>query len=114
MGIKIAGIGIGLFIVAVLWVLALFLCVFLSRAQGNITFAGFGAIVVTLLVTLVLWVFPRGPDSVQETNMIYDEYIIGRYVLLALTILMTLVGFVVFFGEHLSSQRFAVPLKDMK
>ena len=110
----IAGIGIGLFILAVLWVLAIFLCLALSRAQGNISYAGFAAVLVAIVVTLVLGFFPRGPDGELEDVVIYDHTVVGRLTLVSLCTLMALVGFFVFFSDHLVSPREARPLKKIK
>ena len=110
MGAQIAGIGVGLFILAVIWASALLLCFTLSRANSNISWAGFGAIVAALVITIVLAVLPRGTDVVEEDIIVYDAYIIGRLMLVAVSALFALVGFLVFFGEYFMSQRFAEPL----
>ena len=75
----VAGLGIGLIILAVVWVLCIFTCIALTRAQGAIAYSGVAAVLVALLLTIILWFFPRGPESATQDYIIYDGYFIPRY-----------------------------------
>ena len=87
----VAGIGAGIFILAFIWVVSLFLYFVLSRASGSLSYGGIGAILLAILVTIILWFFPRGTDP-SEDYTIYDDIAIGRTILIVISGLMLCVG----------------------
>lgn len=89
---RIAGIGVGLFILAIIWVICLFSCLALSRAQGGLANAGIGAVLLAVILTLILWFFPREGTDVVQDYVLYDHYGIGR------TILISILGIFLFIG----------------
>uniref|UniRef100_A0A7M4F598 Transmembrane protein 218 n=1 Tax=Crocodylus porosus TaxID=8502 RepID=A0A7M4F598_CROPO len=64
----IIGVGPGVFIVALLWVLVLLLCVLLSRASGFERFSVVLVFISALIITLVLWFFPRASEFPEPTT----------------------------------------------
>lgn len=51
--LSFSGIGVGLFLLAFIWVLALFVCVAFSRAQGGLANAGASFLVVVEKVSTI-------------------------------------------------------------
>ena len=94
MAARIAGIGIGLFILGFLWVLSIFLCMVLSRARGAIANLGYAVIFLSAVVTLVLVLLPRGVDTGDTSAVIYDNQMIGRTALVTVAGLMVGAGLV--------------------
>ncbi|KAF7242109.1 hypothetical protein EYD10_11497, partial [Varanus komodoensis] len=101
----ILGVGPGVFILALLWVLTLLLCVLLSRAAGLASFKDVVATVLILpmiamffsrfsvilvffaavIITLALLLFPRAselPEPPAEIKIV-DTFFIGRFVVLS-------------------------------
>lgn len=60
------GVGVGTFILAIVWTSALFLCCISLRTQRNI---GPIAVSIALLVMLILLLLPRGPQ--KEVTSVY-------------------------------------------
>ncbi|XP_028563903.1 transmembrane protein 218 isoform X1 [Podarcis muralis] len=82
----ILGVGPGVFILALLWVLTLLLCVLLSRASGPARFSVIVVFLAAVIITLVLLLFPRAselPAPAAEIKIV-DTFFIGRFVLLSL------------------------------
>nr|XP_004670630.1 transmembrane protein 218 [Jaculus jaculus] len=110
----VLGVGAGVFVLALLWVLVLLLCVLLSRASGiarfSITFVLLGA----LIITSVLLLFPRAsefPEPEGEMKIV-DGFFIGRYVLLALLSAIFLGGLFLVLTHHLLEPIYAKPLRS--
>ncbi|XP_019514395.1 PREDICTED: transmembrane protein 218 isoform X3 [Hipposideros armiger] len=59
----VLGVGAGVFILALLWVLVLLLCVLLSRASGVARFSVMFVFLGALIITSVLLLFPRASES---------------------------------------------------
>ena len=87
----VVGIGVGLFLLIVVWFIAIFLYFLLSRAAGAIAYGGIGAVLAAIALTLILWFTPRGEDTDKDFT-IYDEYATGRIILLFFSTLMLVVG----------------------
>ncbi|XP_034996090.1 transmembrane protein 218 [Zootoca vivipara] len=82
----VLGVGPGVFILALLWVLTLLLCVLLSRASGLARFSVIVVFLGAVIITLVLLLFPRAselPAPATEIKIV-DTFFIGRFVLLSL------------------------------
>ncbi|XP_058520038.1 transmembrane protein 218 isoform X2 [Ochotona princeps] len=58
----VLGVGAGVFILALLWVLVLLLCVLLSRASGVARFSVVFVFLGALIITAVLLLFPRASE----------------------------------------------------
>jgi amino acid transporter len=88
----VGGIGIGLFVLAFVWALCIFLCIAFSRAQGGVAFAAVGFILIAVILTLVLWFMPRGAPPPEESYIKYDDMYVSR------TVLISFVGIFAFLG----------------
>lgn len=107
-----ATLGPGLIILAVIWIFCIVLCLVLARAQGPIAYAGLGAILVAIIVTLVLWLMPRGPEA-DSQYIVYDYTYIPRTILISICGILLLVGLVVAGIFHVFDQKRAMPLKHL-
>ena len=107
----IVGIGVGLFILIFIWVISLFLCVALSRAQGSIANAAVGIVLVAFVLTLVLWFFPRGLGNIGEDFVIYDYNYNTRTAIVSSCGVMLIVGLVILVPLHCFEAQLATPLK---
>ena len=96
----IGGVGVGLVILATIWIISLFMCVAFSRSQGAISYAGIAAVLVALLLTIILWFFPRGEDLDQLDYVIYDDMFIPRVTLISVSGFILLVGLVMLLLTH--------------
>ncbi|XP_005870985.1 PREDICTED: transmembrane protein 218 isoform X2 [Myotis brandtii] len=59
----VLGVGTGVFVLALVWVLALLLCAVLSRASGATRFSVVLVFLGALLITAVLLLFPRASET---------------------------------------------------
>ena len=110
----VAGIGIGLFILAFIWALCLFLCIALSRAQGVIANAGIGLILLAIILTVVLWFFPRGSPSAEEQYTVYDSMYMTRTAIISICGIMVAVGGALMVVFHIFEPQRATVLKKMR
>lgn len=111
---RVAGIGIGLFILTFIWVVSLFMCIAFSRAQGGIANAGIGTVFLAIVVTLVLWFFPRGDDTGIEDYAIYDDYYNGRTALVSMAGIVLAVGLFFVLINHYFEPQKAIVLKKLR
>lgn len=105
-----ATLGPGLIILAVIWIACILTCLILARAHGAIAYAGLGLIVVAVIVTLILWLLPRGPAP-DNLYIVYDYTYIPRTALISICGILLSGGFIVVAIFHLFDQRRAMPLK---
>ncbi len=110
----ILGIGVGIFVLAFVWVLCLFICVAVSRAQGGIAYAGIGTIIVAIVITLVLWFLPRGDPPIEDQFIKFDEMYVPRTVLISMCGIFLFLGLVFYTFLHVFEQQRAGPLKKLK
>ncbi|XP_072449183.1 transmembrane protein 218 isoform X2 [Chiloscyllium punctatum] len=100
----VMGVGPGVFILAVVWVLSLLICMLLSRSGGVISWLSIILVFfLALMITLILIFFPRAketPESVTE-DVIYDRFFIGRYCLLCVLIVALLTGLILLFPHYI-------------
>ncbi|KAM5140850.1 transmembrane protein 218 [Mantella aurantiaca] len=81
----VLGVGTGVFVISVIWVVTLLLCVLLSRTSGAARLLGIVVFILAVVVTLILVFFPRATETSSPVKefQIVDTFFIGRYVLLA-------------------------------
>ncbi|KAI0221486.1 hypothetical protein LSAT2_027190 [Lamellibrachia satsuma] len=103
-------VGTGIIILAVLWSIALFLAVTLSRVGGALSYAGIGALVAVIIVTVILWFIPRGPDPNYKDYVIYDTMYIGRTALISFCGVMLLVSLGMLAMDHLFEPQLATSM----
>ncbi|KAK8770851.1 transmembrane protein 218-like [Amblyomma americanum] len=84
-GPRVFDVGIGVFILAVLWAVCCLLCVFLSKTQGISRAAGVFA--AALVATVLLLTVPQGEGPKSKDSDITDPLFIWRN---ALTVLLGL------------------------
>ncbi|KAJ6658640.1 hypothetical protein lerEdw1_019800 [Lerista edwardsae] len=109
----VIGVGPGVFILALLWVLTLVLCVLLSRTSGLARFSIILVFLAAVIITLVLCLFPRAseyPGPAAEVKIV-DTFFIGRYVLLSLSILIFLGCLFLILIHHLLQPVYAKPIR---
>ncbi|XP_077563761.1 transmembrane protein 218-like [Haemaphysalis longicornis] len=87
-GPRVFGVGIGVFILAVLWAVSFLLSVFLSKTQGISRAAG--VFIVALLATVLLLVLPQGEGQKTKSVDVTDPLFIWRNSLTVLLGLCTL------------------------
>ncbi|XP_075695342.1 transmembrane protein 218 isoform X2 [Rhinoderma darwinii] len=85
MASTVFGVGTGVFVIAVIWVVTLLICILLSRASGAARLSGLALVFLAVIVTLILVFFPRASEtpSPEKEVQIIDTFFIGRYVLLS-------------------------------
>ncbi|KAM5312228.1 transmembrane protein 218 isoform 1-T5 [Glossophaga mutica] len=110
----VLGVGAGVFTLALLWVLALLLCVLLSRAPGVARFSVLFVFLGALIITAVLLLLPRaGETPAPEVEVkIVDAFFIGRYVLLAFLTAVFLGGLFLVLTNHILEPIYAKPLRS--
>ncbi|XP_060063794.1 transmembrane protein 218-like [Ylistrum balloti] len=112
----VAGVGIGVMVLGIVWGLALFLCVALSRAQGPISNLGIVTFLLAAFLTLILVVLPREPRTASEEELVvvYDYSIIYRSLLIAGCGLFLLIGLVAYLTTHVMEPHYAKPLRRLR
>ncbi|XP_070255303.1 transmembrane protein 218 isoform X1 [Myotis yumanensis] len=110
----VLGVGTGVFVLALVWVLALLLCAVLSRASGATRFSVVLVFLGALLITAVLLLFPRASETpAPEVEMkIVDAFFIGRYVLLACLTAVFLGALFLVLTHHILEPIYAKPLRS--
>ncbi|XP_015679620.1 transmembrane protein 218 [Protobothrops mucrosquamatus] len=110
----ILGVGPGVFILAVVWVLTLLLCVLLSRASGLARFSVILVFFAAVIITVTLLLFPRAskfPAPVTEIKIV-DTFFIGRFILLLSLSLVFLGCLFLLLTHHLLQPVYAKPLRS--
>ncbi|XP_063226412.1 transmembrane protein 218-like [Bacillus rossius redtenbacheri] len=109
---RVLGVGVGLFIVILLWVTAAILCCISLRTQKYI---GVAAIILATIVSLILICIPRESENeaIFETEglvKIYDTLFVWRVTLVILLGLSSVAAFLSFLFLYLMEPRSAKAL----
>ncbi|XP_068094997.1 transmembrane protein 218 isoform X1 [Hyperolius riggenbachi] len=114
MASTVLGVGTGVFILAVIWVVTLLLCVLLSRASGATRFLSVVFFLLALIVTLILVFFPRASETStqQKEVQIVDTFFIGRYVLLSVMSVIFLASVFLSVVYYVLEPVYAKPLRS--
>ncbi|KAL2094343.1 hypothetical protein ACEWY4_009062 [Coilia grayii] len=107
------GVGTGVFLIALVWIVAFVLTMLLSRTTGIIKLAIVPVLLLALIITLILLFFPRGsevPSPVKEVQIV-DTLFIGRYVLLSVVCVVFLAALFMLLPLHLLEPVYAKPLR---
>ncbi|KAI7793798.1 transmembrane protein 218 [Triplophysa rosa] len=109
----VLGVGTGVFIVALIWIVTLALSIILSRATGQTMLGIILLFLLALTITLVLVFFPRATEvpSAEREVEIVDTFFIGRYVLLSLVSVVFLAGLFMLLPLHFLEPVYAKPLR---
>ncbi|KAJ8315944.1 hypothetical protein KUTeg_005958 [Tegillarca granosa] len=112
----VLGVGIGIFVLTFFWALAVVSCIAFSRAQGGLSYAGFGIVALVSLLTVVLLVLPREPEtpSLEEVIKVYDYSIIYRYLLISGCALFLLIGLIAYLVIHIMEPIYAKPIRRLR
>ncbi|XP_071843991.1 transmembrane protein 218-like [Apostichopus japonicus] len=107
----IFGIGVGLFILIVLWTITILLSLLFTRTDKLRPAAG-GLFVLATLVTVILTLYPREGATTEPADIVVtDETFWGRVAMLAGLSLFTMLCLVFLFVFHWTESIEARPLK---
>lgn len=109
----ILGVGTGVILIALIWIVAFVLSLLLSRTTGATKLGIIPVLLLALITTLILVFFPRAsevPSPVKEVEIV-DKFFIGRYVLLTVASLVFLVALFMLLPLHFLEPVYAKPLK---
>lgn len=109
----VLGVGIGLFLIILVWAISLFLCIVFSRATGAISNIGIAVILFAILFTVILLVLPR-EDFAAPSKTVYDYSVIYRSVLIAVCALFLVIGLVAYLVTYLMEPVYAKPIRRLK
>ncbi|XP_028840093.1 transmembrane protein 218 [Denticeps clupeoides] len=113
MATLVLGVGAGVFIIIVIWIVALAFIMLLSRASGATKLGIIPILLLALIATLILVFFPRAaeaPSPVKEVQIV-DSLFIGRYVLLSLVSVVFLAALFMLLPLHFLEPVYAKPLR---
>ncbi|RUS83925.1 hypothetical protein EGW08_008339 [Elysia chlorotica] len=113
MAVQVMGVGIGVFILAFVWAVALIVCITFARSPTSIASLGPVSILGAIVVSLILILIPREAKetSPEEESVVYDYSIVYRSSLIAALALFVLVGLVLFLVNHAMQPVLAKPLR---
>ncbi|KAM3868591.1 transmembrane protein 218 [Diretmus argenteus] len=113
MASSVLGVGTGVFLVALVWVVALLLGIILLRASGPAKLGVVPVFLLALIITLALVFFPRSPETPSpfKEMEIVDRFFIGRYVLLSVVSVVFLTVLFMLLPHHFLEPVYAKPLK---
>lgn len=116
MSIHVLGVGLGVFIVLLLWTASLLICFVFWKSKGPASFVGFGFSSVALLITIVLLFIPKAPETSQVTSetKVYDDLYIGRIILVIIMGVFAVTSFALLIFNHWMQASYATPLKQVK
>ncbi|GFR82941.1 transmembrane protein 218 [Elysia marginata] len=110
---QVMGVGIGVFILAFVWVLALIVCITFARSPTSIASLGPLSILGAVVVSVILIVIPREEKqkSPEKESVVYDYSIVYRSSLIAGLALFVLIGLVMYLVNHAMQPVLAKPLR---
>ncbi|XP_034034774.1 transmembrane protein 218 [Thalassophryne amazonica] len=113
MSATVLGVGTGVFIIGVVWILAAVFGMMLLRAAGPTQLGVIPVFLLALLITLALVYFPRSPETPTTFKelKIVDTLFIGRYILLAVVSSIFLLAVFMLLPFHFLELVYAKPLK---
>ncbi|XP_036450886.1 transmembrane protein 218 [Colossoma macropomum] len=109
----VLGVGTGVFLIALIWIVTLVLGLLLSRASAPTKLVMIPIVLLALTITLILVFFPRAaevPSPVKETQIV-DTFFIGRYVLLSIVSVVFLAALFTLLPFHLLEPVYAKPVR---
>ncbi|KAM4652896.1 transmembrane protein 218 isoform 1-T5 [Discoglossus pictus] len=114
MATTVLGVGTGVFILAVIWVVTLLLCLLLSRATGTARLSVILVFFLSVIVTLILVFFPRSSltPTPQKEVQIVDTFFIGRYVLVSIMSVIFLGSLFLVLVYQILEPIYAKPLRN--
>uniref|UniRef100_T1J6P7 Transmembrane protein 218 n=1 Tax=Strigamia maritima TaxID=126957 RepID=T1J6P7_STRMM len=110
----VAGIGAGVVIIFVVWLIAIVLCCFAPHEHGHFTLSSILGILFASIVTITLISLPRSPEIEVEDKLkltLYDEPFTYRLALVIVMGLSLLAGIFLMVATEWSQQNRAKPFK---
>ncbi|XP_041863607.1 transmembrane protein 218 [Melanotaenia boesemani] len=106
-------VGTGVFVIALVWIVALVFISMLLRASGSAKLGTIPVFLLALAITLTLVLFPRSPETPSPFKEIeiVDTLFIGRYVLLAVVSVVFVVTFFIMLPFHFLEPVYAKALR---
>ncbi|KAM6907337.1 transmembrane protein 218 [Xenentodon cancila] len=114
MAAAVLQVGTGVFVIAIICVVALVLSMMLLRAAGSAKLGVIPVFLLALIIILVLVFFPRSPETPPpfKEREITDSLFIGRYVLLAVASTVFLVALFMLLPTHFLEPVYAKDLRS--
>ncbi|XP_064469355.1 transmembrane protein 218-like [Ornithodoros turicata] len=110
MSLRVFGVGIGVSLLAVTWIISLLACVYLTKLKGSLH--GAAVVFIVGLLSVVLLVMPR--ESLTSVHLVHqkpDPIFLGRLALLVLVgIAAMIVGPAILIKTHCAQKIHARPL----
>ncbi|XP_055864546.1 transmembrane protein 218-like [Biomphalaria glabrata] len=109
----VLNVGIGLFVLAFVWVIELAACIALSRSPTKLANMAPVSILIAIIISIILIFIPRESQypSLEEQSVIYDYSIVYRSSLIAVMALFVVLGLVFYFIQHALHPVQAKPLR---
>ncbi|CAB1352355.1 unnamed protein product [Coregonus sp. 'balchen'] len=109
----VMGVGTGVFLIALIWIVALVLGMILLRATGPTKLGVIPVFLLAFIATLILVFFPRSSETLSPFKdiEIVDTFFIGRYVLLSVTSVGFMVALFGLLPLHFLEAVYAKPLR---
>ncbi|CAD5122424.1 DgyrCDS10852 [Dimorphilus gyrociliatus] len=93
---RVLNVGIGVFILAFIWAIALIAFVLVARSRSSAKSIGIGMIFLAIVITIILLLIPRGKVT-EDSNVVYDEFSGPRIASLVLGSIFILLGPIAWF-----------------
>ena len=107
-----AGLGTGVIVLIVIWVITLALLTLFTFVQSPLRFVGFIALIIAIVVTLVLTLLPRGTNQSSTTNNIPYNYAgLARILILTFLCVTFVFGLVLIFFYEVLPPIYAQPIR---
>jgi hypothetical protein len=106
-----ADVGPGIIIITIVWVIAIVLCIVFTRSEGWLAYFGIACVLIAVIVTLILCLYPRGTQT-SQAFVIYDYTYIPRTALISICGIMLFIGSIVVAVFHVFDLRRSMPLKS--
>ncbi|KAH9504303.1 hypothetical protein Btru_064579 [Bulinus truncatus] len=110
---QVLNVGIGLFLLAFIWVAALAVCIALSRSPTKLASFAPISVLIAIVISIILIFIPRESQfpSLEEQSVVYDYSIVYRSSLIAVMALFIVIGVVFYFINHALHPVQAKPLR---
>ncbi|XP_014768413.1 transmembrane protein 218 [Octopus bimaculoides] len=108
----IFGVGVGIVLLASMWIISLTICVFTSYSTGKIRYLGTILILLSTLLTIIFIVIPRKskyPVPVDD-SLIYEYKENHLVLLLVFCCISAFIGFVFYLVHHIMQPIYTMPM----
>lgn len=106
----ILGMGPGLFLLAIFWILGLAIFLMTVRAVGHARHIGTGSIIGCTLLSVILFFIPREPETPVQVDVLqYNNMDLYRSLLVVFCGLSVIFGFFFYFATQLMEPIYTMP-----